>query len=260
MWDFECQVIRQEVLGAGYRTLELDVGEEWTRAAQPGQFVHLRLPNLEASALRRPFSIYSAKAGCLRLLYKTVGRGTESMNTLAAGDRVKVMGPIGRGFPAVRSGLPILVAGGYGVAPLSFLAERIPEKGIAMIGGRTASDILSRETFEALGWQVEVATQDGSLGTEGLVTVVLDRILDDLSSRGQAAELFSCGPDGLLRAVGDRAISRGVKAWLSLDKHMVCGIGACLACVQKLRRADGSEWIGRACVDGPIFESREIVW
>ena len=74
------------------------------------------------------------------------------------------------------------------------------------------------------------------------------------------AELYACGPDGMLRAVGERAIAAGIKGWLSLDKHMVCGVGACLACVQKIRREDGADVLARVCVDGPVFESREIVW
>ena len=182
------------------------------------------------------------------------------MNALKAGDTVRIMGPIGTGFPCTPQAFPILVAGGYGVAPLAFLASRLPQKGIAMIGGRTANDILLQKDFTEMGWEVQIATQDGSLGEQGLVTILLDRTLKQFHEQGKKAELFSCGPDGLLHAVGDRAIANGLKGWLSLDKHMVCGIGACLACVQKLRKADGTEWIGRVCKDGPVFESREIVW
>lgn len=105
---------------------------------------------------------------------------------------------------------------------------------------------------------------DGSLGTKGLVTDVLDKwlaensALDDYSPAGQ--ELFACGPDGMLRALGERSVAGGFKGWLSLDKHMGCGVGACLACVQKLRAADGQGYWGRVCKDGPIFEAQEIVW
>ena len=98
------------------------------------------------------------------------------------------------------------------------------------------------------------------MGETGLVTVPLDRELKRLAEDGEAVELYACGPDGLLRAVGERAVQAGCRGWLSLDKHMVCGVGACLACVQALRRADGTEWIGRVCHDGPVFEAREIVW
>ena len=109
-------------------------------------------------------------------------------------------------------------------------------------------------------WTSQLTQKDGSRGEKGLVTVLLDKELLRLKASGERAELYACGPDGMLRAVGERAVAAGCRGWLSLDKHMVCGVGACLACVQKLRREDGSEWIGRVCHDGPVFEAREIVW
>jgi dihydroorotate dehydrogenase electron transfer subunit len=259
MFDVRCRVSAHAPLKAGYWTLELDAGEI-ARQAAPGQFVHLRVPGLEQASLRRPFSIFGAEGGALKILYKTVGRGTGEMSRLRPGDEVQVIGPLGNGFPLAPQGVPLLVAGGYGVAPLCFLASRLPRKGLALVGGRSADDVLACEGFERLGWEVRVATQDGSLGERGLVTAPLDRELARLRAEGRAAELYACGPDGMLRAVGERALASGSRAWLSLDKHMVCGVGACLACVQSLRREDGSTWIGRVCHDGPIFEAREIVW
>lgn len=259
MRDAKCRVAGQKPLTAGYWAIELEA-EGIACEARPGQFVHLRVPGLETASLRRPFSIYGAAAGLLKILYKTVGRGTEEMNRLRAGDEVQVIGPLGNGFPLEPKGLPVLVAGGYGVAPLCFLASRLSRKGLALIGGRTAGDVLAEDEFAALGWRVCVATQDGTRGVKGLVTEPLDRELARLKEAGETAELYACGPDGLLRAVGERAIGDGCRGWLSLDKHMVCGVGACLACVQNLRREDGSLWIGRVCHDGPIFEAREIVW
>ncbi|MBP7636806.1 MAG: dihydroorotate dehydrogenase electron transfer subunit [Kiritimatiellae bacterium] len=259
MMDVTGRVIGQTPLKAGYWALDVETPGV-AEAAQPGQFVHVRVPGLEPVALRRPFSIYGAQGSILKLLYKTVGRGTAQMNRLVPGDTLQVIGPLGNGFPLAPQGLPLLVAGGYGVAPLSFLAGLLPVKGVVLIGGRTADDVLATADFERLGWTVRVATQDGSLGEAGLVTVPLDRELARLREAGVMPELFACGPDGLLRAVGERAVQTGCRGWLSLDKHMVCGVGACLACVQTLRRADGTEWIGRVCHDGPIFEAREIVW
>ena len=210
--------------------------------------------------MRRPFSIFGAQAGVLRILYKTVGRGTEEMTRLQAGADVQVIGPLGNGFPLDPRGLPLLVAGGYGVAPLCFLASRLGQPGMVFVGGRTADDVLACDEFERMGWLIRVATQDGSRGERGLVTAPLDAELARLKAEGRAAELYACGPDGLLRAVGERAVAAGCRGWLSLDKHMVCGVGACLACVQNLKRPDGSTWIGRVCHDGPIFEAREIIW
>lgn len=259
MFDLKSRVVGQSPLKAGYWTLEFDA-KAIADHARPGQFVHLRVPGLDRASLRRPFSIFGACDGVLRLLYKTVGRGTEEMSRLRPGDEVEVIGPLGNGFPVEPQGVPLLVAGGYGVAPLCFLASRLACKGVALVGGRSADDVLACEAFERLGWQVRVATQDGSLGVKGLVTDPLDRELARLKSGGQAAELYACGPDGMLRAVGERAVAAGCRGWLSLDKRMVCGVGACLACVQNLRREDGTTWIGRVCHDGPIFEAREIIW
>ena len=131
--------------------------------------------------------------------------------------------------------------------------------GFVFIGGATAEDILCADELESLDWEVRIATEDGSLGEKGLVTTILDGWLADRDEE-IGPEFFACGPDGMLKAVGDRAIGTGCRGWLSLDKHMGCGVGACLACVQRVRAEDGTETWKRVCRDGPIFEAREIVW
>lgn len=257
MYDAKATLIHVRPLTQGYSVLTFHV-PEIAKAAQPGQFVHVRIPSIEASRLRRPFSIYDAnpEEGLLYVLYKVVGFGTQKLSELPVGTTMDILGPIGTPFPLEASGTPYLVGGGYGVAPLWFLATRLPQKGILFVGGRTAQDILETERFVDAGWDVRIATQDGSLGTQGLVTLPLDEAL----AENPKAELYACGPDGMLRAVGERAMKYDIKGWLSLDKHMVCGVGACLACVQKIRTAAGDEVLKRVCVDGPVFESREIVW
>ena len=256
MQDVAAKLLSIRPLAQGYSVLTLEAPAIAAEAC-PGQFVHVRIPTLEASRLRRPFSIYDADpvTGRLFVLYKVVGLGTRHLAALPEGTTLQVLGPIGTPFPLTPEGTPYLVGGGYGVAPLWFLATQLPRKGILFVGGRTAADILETERFREAGWEVRIATQDGSLGTQGLVTAPLDVALNE----GQKAELYACGPDGMLRAVGERAIRHGIKGWLSLDKHMVCGVGACLACVQRVRTSEG-ERLARVCVDGPIFEAREIVW
>jgi dihydroorotate dehydrogenase electron transfer subunit len=258
MHDINAHVHAQHTLNPDYQCLVLDA-PAIASIARPGQFVHLRITGLESAALRRPFSIYRAADGQLSILYKTVGRGTAQLSRLLPGDTLAVMGPLGNGFPLeTHARLPVMVAGGYGVAPLSFLARRLSQPGLLLVGGRTAADILCTEEFIALGWDVRVATMDGSQGTHGLVTALLDAWLAQPAR--PAATFYACGPDGMLRAVAQRAQHAGSPAWLSLDKHMVCGVGACLACVQRLRKPDGSTWMARVCRDGPIFEAGEIVW
>ncbi len=225
---------------------------------KPGKFLHLKIPLLGERILRRPFSIYKADAEGVCVLYKPVGRGTDSMIPLQVGDTVDIIGPLGNGYPELKAGrLPVLVAGGYGNAALFLKAKELPVKGVAFFGGRTAEDILCVEEFKALGWDVRPTTNDGSLGTKGLVTDAFDPWMAE--QEVESLELFVCGPGPMLKAMGDRAMEHNFTAWLSMDENMACGVGACLTCVIKRKTAEGWEW-ARCCKDGPVFESREIMW
>ncbi|MGQ9661755.1 MAG: dihydroorotate dehydrogenase electron transfer subunit [Kiritimatiellia bacterium] len=234
------------------------------RIVQPGQFIHLRVPRLDSAVLRRPFSVYRCEGDLLSILYKVVGRGTRALSRVVVDEEIDLLGPLGNGFPPLGSNsFPILAAGGYGVAPLYFLATRLNRSGVVFIGGATANDILCVDEFELLRWEVHIATEDASLGKRGLVTCLLD---DWLAQYCPAVRndclptLYACGPDGMLRAVAERANSRGWKAWLSLDRHMGCGVGVCLACVQAIRASDGTRQWARTCREGPVFEARELIW
>ena len=254
----QAKVHDHKVASEGYQILVFDV-PGLARAVKPGQFIHMKVPRLDGAVLRRPFSVYRAEGKYLTVLYKTVGRGTYAMQDISKGDEVSLIGPLGNGFPVTKSSKsPVLVAGGYGVAPLAFLASRIKRKGIIFIGGAKRSDILCATDFKKLGWDVRIATDDGSLGEKGLVTLILDEWLAK-NETADNLEFFACGPDGMLKAVGERGLRCGCQTWLSLDKHMGCGVGACLACVQKIRR-DGVESLMRVCREGPVFEAGEIVW
>ncbi|VGO15921.1 Dihydroorotate dehydrogenase B (NAD(+)), electron transfer subunit [Pontiella desulfatans] len=225
---------------------------------KPGQFLELQVPRLDERILRRPFSIYQADAEGVAVLYKAVGRGTEAMAAIQPGDEVDIIGSLGNGYPeADANKTPVLVAGGYGNAALYILAQRMEKTGIAFFGGRSEIDILLVKEFEALGWEVRPTTDDGTLGTKGLVTAAFDPWMKEQEI--ETLELFVCGPNPMLKAMGDRAIANKFTAWLSLDRNMACGVGACLTCVIKRKTGEGWEW-ARCCKDGPIFESREILW
>ncbi len=257
----ETPVISNLPLSGGYYMLSLGAPELSTEA-KPGQFVHLRIPNIEASSLRRPFSICDAEVGVIKILYKVVGRGTEAMARIAVNETVNVMGPLGNSFPCpVDDKMPLLVAGGYGVAPLYFFAKNSTTKGALFVGGRSEQDILLVEDFTKIGWETYVSTDDGTLGDKGFVTQILDKWQG--AHPATKIEIFACGPDPMLAAVDTRAQNWGVEAWLSLDRHMGCGVGACLGCVQKIRRKTNSgteEYMARVCRDGPIFRANTIVW
>lgn len=225
---------------------------------QPGQFVHLLIPRLGEAVLRRPFSIFKADKNSVSVLYKNVGKGTDAMKSLVVGEFVDLIGPLGNGFPmSGKDKTPVLVAGGYGNAALYLQARKLPRKGVAFFGGRTAEDILCIDEFETLGWEVRTTTNDGTLGTAGLVTNELDPWLE--TQDAGAIELFACGPNAMLKAIGERGVEKGITTWLSMDRNMACGVGACLTCVIKRKTENGWEW-ARCCKDGPVFNAEEILW
>jgi dihydroorotate dehydrogenase electron transfer subunit len=231
---------------------------------QPGQFVHVRIPPLREALLRRPFSIFQAQGDTLSILYKSVGKGTDVLSKMLPGERLSMIGPLGHGFTVPKPGgeIPLLVAGGYGMAAMYLLAERSPEKGTVFVGGRKRTDILCEEEFRALGWDVKATTDDGSYGERGLVTQPLIAKLRQIAQEGSQArghKLFACGPTPMLEAVGKLSTEYNLPAELSMDEHMCCGIGVCLACVIPIQSNDGWEY-QRTCTEGPVFDARRILW
>ena len=228
---------------------------------QPGQFAHVRILPMKDALLRRPFSIYQVAGDTFSILYKVVGLGTTALSRMRPGEELSVIGPLGRGFTVPQAGgeMPLLVAGGYGMAALYLLAQRSPQKGIVFVGGRRRVDILCEQEFQALGWEVRVTTEDGSCGEKGLVTQPLEAEIRNPKSEIRNYKLFACGPTPMLRAVGKIAQEFNVPAELSMDEHMCCGVGVCLTCVIPLKIGDGWEY-QRTCTEGPVFDLREVIW
>lgn len=225
---------------------------------QPGQFAHLRILPLKEALLRRPFSIYQVNGETFSILYKAVGKGTEALSRMVRGEELNAIGPLGHGFtvPNSHGETPLLVAGGYGMAAMYLLAQRSPQKGIVFVGGRRRVDILCEKEFQALGWDVRVATEDGSRGEKGLVTQPL---LTELGKKVSRPKLFACGPTPMLKAVAKIADEFDVPAEISADEHMCCGVGVCLTCVIPVKIGDGWEY-QRTCTEGPVFDSRQVLW
>ncbi len=254
----QASVVDHQPIQGGYFLLHLKAPSVAPQV-KPGQFIHVRVPHLEECVLRRPFSVFKADGDSLSILYKDVGKGTRTLRDLRAGEALSILGPLGRGFPApAPEKFPLIVAGGYGMAALYLTARTAPNKGVAFFGGRAAKDILCVDEFRALGWDVRVSAEDGSLGHRGRVTDLVDAWWQG-EAAGRIPELFVCGPGGLLKASAERAIQHGWTAWTSMDSTMGCGVGACLTCVVKVHEGDGWSW-ARACREGPVFECRELLW
>ncbi len=242
------------------------MGLEWsfTEKVAPGQFIMLKVNHGGYDPLlRRPFGVYnvfdqtgggSGHVG-IEILYKVVGRGTSILAGLAPDDVVDILGPLGNGFPAPEAGeKPILVAGGIGIAPIHLLSLSL--KGATVIfGTRDKSETPLTADIEKLGVNVKTATEDGSIGVKGLVTDIL---------RGEITEdsvIYTCGPTGMLRAVASMARDSGIKAYVSLENSMACGVGACLGCaVKSSGDVKKNKRYQMVCSEGPVFESTEIDW
>jgi dihydroorotate dehydrogenase electron transfer subunit len=211
--------------------------------AQPGQFVMAWLPGID----EKPFSI--AAADPLTLLVVAVGPMSDALHRLGPGDRVWVRGPLGRGYclPEAPVGKRILlVGGGYGVAPLRFLADRAAGAGCRVdvcIGAGTVGDVLWVEAFERTGASMAITTEDGSLGTAGLVTEAAEAVI-----RARPPHtVYACGPVPMLEAVERQCLRHNLPHQLSWEAHMRCGIGLCGSC--ELEGRDG--WL--VCQDGPVW-------
>ncbi|MFP4148845.1 MAG: dihydroorotate dehydrogenase electron transfer subunit [Nitriliruptoraceae bacterium] len=257
-----CEVIVRRREGA-YWLLSLAARDIAERAA-PGQFVELAVGGPH-TLLRRPFSIarvsrQGASAGTVDVVFDAHGPGTQWLTTLQVHDVVDVIGPLGTAFPLPqRKANCVLVGGGYGIAPLLFLAEALLRKGLRvdMINGAATADrILGTIEAKRLSASVVFTTDDGSYGTAGQVTDVLDEVIGTAA----AGVVYACGPNPMLRAVSERCRELGVPVQVAVEERMGCGLGVCFTCVVPVRGRDGQVRNRRACLDGPVFNGARIDW
>ena len=258
-----CTLLCNDVLQGPYRRIVFDA-PEIAKAAMPGQFVHVRILPLRDKILRRPFSICDTdpEKGTLTVVYKVVGEGTDVLSAMKPGDTCEVLGPQGRGYtmPGENDNIyPILVAGGYGCASTFFMAKLLKQKGAFLTGARSADDLLLLQEYKDVGFDVKIATNDGSAGHQGFVTDLLPHTLrDDVGNRKPV--IYACGPEPMLKALGKLALTLGVECELSLDQLMGCGVGACFACVIKVNdetNPDGWRY-SRSCKEGPVYNAKEV--
>jgi dihydroorotate dehydrogenase electron transfer subunit len=215
----------------------------------PGQFAMLRLdsgPGHSDPLLPRPMAVFRGGADALEFRFKVVGRGTARMARLRPGDGLDLLGPLGRGFP-IAAGAAVLVGGGTGIASLYELAAQLGSAATVVLGARTAAQILAAEAFSALPAELRIVTEDGSAGTRGRVTDVLEI--------KPGATVYACGPDAMMRAVAARAAQAGAPCFVSLESPMACGFRICLGCAVLV--PDGVRYV---CHDGPVFAAGELGW
>ncbi len=228
----------------------------------PGQFVMLRaLRPATDPLLSRAYSLLSVLSdGEVEILVRGTGKAATLFGAAQPGDAFQLLGPLGCSFPAPSAArTDWLVAGGVGLAPLLMHAVRARALGVAdrvtmFYGGRGEIDLVLSERVTETGATLVCATEDGSRGHAGYVTVALEQALDALAADAPIPTLMACGPEPMLEAVARVAHRRGAPTYLSVEGEMACGIGACLACAVPCR----TKPYRYACVEGPVFELSEL--
>lgn len=243
------------------------------QAIRPGQFMMIRIPGTTDPLLGRPFALYDtvpaatdAAAG-VDVVYLVMGKFTRRLATLVQGDAVEVWGPLGNGFPELTGCDHVaLVAGGIGQTPFLAYARQLlglrgyggdPARRMAkhvslFYGARTAELIAGVEDFQAVGVNVHLASDDGSVGFRGLVTDLLDQ-------HAPPDHAVGCGPEPMLKALSQLTRSRQIPCHISVECPMACGVGICFTCVAPIRTVDGWDY-RRVCIDGPVFDAATLAW
>lgn len=261
--------MKQKVLGTCVSQKEIapSIYELWIETslaadAKPGQFIGV-FPKDRSTLLPRPISICEVREDrkALRIVYRVVGVGTKEFSRYTAGEEIAILGILGNGFPQekAKEKKVFLMGGGIGIPPMLELAKALYfqnncDKSViqTVVGYRDAQTFL-REDLEKYS-TVYIATEDGSVGTKG-------NVMDAIRENNLKADMiFACGPMPMLRAIKGYAGEQEIPAYISLEEHMACGVGACLGCVVKTKEKDHHSHVNNAriCTDGPVFEAGEV--
>lgn len=242
--DFEAEILSNEEVAQKIYRLTVDA-PELAESARAGQFVQVKIS--DEFTLRRPLGIASTLGGRVKIFYRVVGRGTETLSTKRAGERLNILGALGNGFTP-REGKVLLVGGGMGLAPLLCAAEKFSAD--VLMGGRNQGEVLFwQDEFRPHVDKIFITTDDGSYARKGFAVDLLPEIL--------AAENYSavltCGPEIMMRGIAKLAFEKNLPCEVSFERRMACGLGACLSC--SIDTISGRK---KVCKDGPIFNAKEV--
>jgi dihydroorotate dehydrogenase electron transfer subunit len=265
-FDVDARVVRNTRLSPDYNVIALDA-PQIAAATAPGQFVMVKPGRGTDPLLRRPFSVFevlrtNGRVEGLTLLSKRIGVTTAMLFDAVEGDVVSCLGPLGQPFRVVPPPAEAwMVAGGVGLAPFAMLAEALIEAGTRttlFYGARTGRELFHLDWFIERSVRLVVATEDGSTGERGRVTVPLERELRRAASMD--VMVYACGPEPMLEAVAHLARTSGKPSQVSVERVMGCGMGGCYSCVIPMRDHRGDQHYVRSCIGGPVFAGADIVW
>jgi dihydroorotate dehydrogenase electron transfer subunit len=266
-FDVAARVLWNRRLSPDYNVLALDA-PSIAAAAAPGQFVMVKTGEDYDPLLRRPFSVFEilrnavGDATGLTILSKRIGGSTRKLYAAEPGATVWCLGPLGRPFSLPDSGDVWMIAGGVGLAPFATVTDALAPRGLRLTlfyGGRSARDLFYLDYFEQRGVRLVLATEDGSLGIPGRVTIPLERALEETPAHHPLL-LHACGPEPMLAAVARLAALHGRPCEVSVERVMGCGLGGCYSCVVPVRTAEGGFHHVRSCIGGPVFDAASLVW
>jgi dihydroorotate dehydrogenase electron transfer subunit len=259
MHYIDARLTENRSLAGGYFVLRLS-GCQSLAGAKPGQFIMIRGDWERDPLLPRAFSLLAVgSGGTVDILAKTVGRGTALLERALPGAHFNVLGPLGTAFPEpLADRVDLLVAGGVGLPPMYMQAAWAANAGVAaqsevLYGGRGAADLVLLDDLRAMGVALHLTTEDGSLGTKGLVTAALEARLE--AHHGRPVRVMACGPNGMLWAIGRIAKARDLPCFVSVEEQMACGIGVCLGCAIPAR----SRPFRYVCSNGPVFDAADVL-
>lgn len=246
-----CEIVRNEKIAGGIYDMTL-IAPEIAGFAVPGQFAML-YPRGNFM-LPRPLSVCSANAetGEVRFVYRIVGRGTEEFSGYAKGDKIRVLGPLGNGYPVLPDvKKTAVVGGGIGIPPLLFLSNELKKTTdlTAVLGFRDETFLVG--DFEKNGVKAFIATDNGAAGYKGNAVGLLDSLDEKFDA------VYACGPMVMLKSLAEWAEKRETECYVSLEERMGCGFGVCVGCVCEVKGENGSEY-KKVCVDGPVFDAKDV--
>lgn len=258
----ECEVISNRKVGA-YHHITL-AAPGIAEHARPGNFVAISVGDSRSSMLlRRSFAIYQSVArgpfgGTIEIIVAAHAAGSTWISERAPHEKLNVVGPLGSAFKIPKDPVrALLVGGGYGSAPLFALAELLRSKNSRVemaIGASSADRIFAPVEGKRSVHSLSIATEDGSMGSKGLVTDLFDAQLASIDI------VYACGPMGMLKALSKIGANAGVSVQCAVEESMACGVGLCMTCVLPVRGNDGVIKMLRSCTEGPIFEGESVIW
>ena len=248
-----CKIVEKTWLNPAAVSMTLEAPGIAERASC-GQFVNIKCG--EGLLLRRPISICDYQDGLIRIVFEARGEGTAWLTRQKVGTYLDLLGPLGHGFTLTGTGRVLVVGGGIGVPPMLAAAKAAAGRAVACVGFRSKENAMLLPELEAACQAVRVTSDDGTLGGHGFVDAL---VREELAAADDYTAVLACGPKPMLRSVFRAAKEKGVPCQVSMEERMGCGIGACLVCACKIKKADGEHYL-HVCKDGPVFDGEEVCW